>query len=162
MYKGVDYHVSRRVLTSLKKGSSIVEACRYASVSVATFWRWRKKDARLDNLTKGIYDSRIAIVEDALYKEALNGNVSAQIFFLKNRDVNRWRDRHDFEGDGIIKPIINIVNYDKQIGRIDDTSSRIPAEQVRIRDFSVSGEVQEHQLASTGAKDDVSIKQVNT
>jgi hypothetical protein len=59
-----------------------------------------------------------------------------------------------------IKPIINIINYAQAIGN-NDPSSRISAEPIRIRDFEVSGQVQEHQLASPGAQDDSGAQQVN-
>jgi len=36
-------------------------------------------------------------VVNALYKNALKGNVAAQIFWLKN--MAGWRDKHDIEGD---------------------------------------------------------------
>ena len=34
-------------------------------------------------------------VENALYKAAINGNVTAMIFFLKNRRPDKWRDRKE-------------------------------------------------------------------
>ena len=34
-------------------------------------------------------------VENALYKAAINGNVTAMIFYLKNRRPNQWRDRKE-------------------------------------------------------------------
>ena len=34
-------------------------------------------------------------VENALYKSAMNGNVSAMIFWLKNRKPSQWRDRRE-------------------------------------------------------------------
>ncbi|HNV61397.1 MAG TPA: hypothetical protein PKN54_00470 [Candidatus Cloacimonas acidaminovorans] len=97
MYKKQNWRIIKAVLKSLKAGASIETACNKANVSFVTFWRWRKENKRLDNITKAIYDSRICIVEDALYRDAVAGNTTAQIFFLKNRDVNRWRDRHELD-----------------------------------------------------------------
>ncbi len=34
----------------------------------------------------------MADVTNALYENAMNGNPVSQIFFLKNRDPNRWND----------------------------------------------------------------------
>ena len=34
-------------------------------------------------------------VENALLKNALAGDTTAQIFWLKNRKRDKWRDRHD-------------------------------------------------------------------
>lgn len=91
-------HIKRRkiraVLLSLKKGSSIFEACQSANVSTVSFWRWRKQYPRLERLTLAIMESRIAAVEDALFKNATEkGNVLAQIFFLTNRASDIWKDR---------------------------------------------------------------------
>ena len=34
-------------------------------------------------------------VENALLKSALEGNITAQIFWLKNRKPNRWREKQN-------------------------------------------------------------------
>lgn len=35
------------------------------------------------------------MVTDALMQSATEGNVTAQIFYLKNRDTDNWKDRTD-------------------------------------------------------------------
>jgi len=42
-------------------------------------------------------DSRTQTVEDALYATALAGNVAAQIFWLKNRAKDRWKDKFEYD-----------------------------------------------------------------
>ena len=39
----------------------------------------------------------LATVTNALFQSARNGNVTAMIFFLKNRDAERWSDRRVYE-----------------------------------------------------------------
>ena len=124
----------KAVLKSLQKGSSINEACRGAGIDVVSLWRWRKKDKRLDELIKTTYDSRIQIVEDALYKSALEGNTAAQIFFLKNRDINRWRDKQEISHEGIGSTNIIVVR--------DGNKTKELAGQVCIQQEEVSGAVQ--------------------
>ena len=85
-------------LTSLERGSSISESCEAAHVSRATIWRWRKRNKGFDNKTLSIIDSRTQSVEDALYASALKGNVTAQIFWLKNRASDRWKDVKEVAG----------------------------------------------------------------
>lgn len=41
----------------------------------------------------------ITQVTNALFKNALEGNVGAQIFFLKNRDPENWADKRKIEAD---------------------------------------------------------------
>ena len=38
-------------------------------------------------------------IENALFKSALDGNVTAQIFWLKNRRPDKWRDRQESKVD---------------------------------------------------------------
>lgn len=114
MYKKHSKKIVNTILQSLRKGSTINSACEHADIDVVTFWLWRKRDKSLDDEVKSIYDSRIQIVEDALYKSALDGSNTAQIFFLKNRDVNRWRDKTEQEltgakGEPLIPPVINYI-----------------------------------------------------
>jgi hypothetical protein len=37
--------------------------------------------------------------EESLYRNALAGNTTAQIFWLKNRRPDRWRDVQQLQGD---------------------------------------------------------------
>lgn len=80
------------VLASLKRGGSLYEACRAASIDPASFWGWRKKYPRLDRLVEHIYDSRVQIVEDALFKNCAQGNFAAQAYFLNNRHKLKWKN----------------------------------------------------------------------
>jgi len=85
------------LLESLRGGVSISEACKAVNLSRDTIWRWRKKWKGFDNKIFSIIDSRTQTVEDALYASALKGNVTAQIFWLKNRAKDRWSDRTTHE-----------------------------------------------------------------
>jgi len=85
-------------LLSLERGASITDSCEAAHVSRATIWRWRKRSKGFNNKTLSIIDSRTQSVEDALYASALKGNVIAQIFWLKNRASDRWKDVKEVAG----------------------------------------------------------------
>lgn len=95
-------------LESLRSGVTIKDACKAVDLSRDTIWRWRKKWKGFDNKIFSIIDSRTQTVEDALYASALKGNVTAQIFWLKNRAKERWKDRyeHGVEGKMKIEPLI--------------------------------------------------------
>nr|DAN46356.1 MAG TPA: terminase small subunit [Caudoviricetes sp.] len=61
-------------------------------VSRNALFKWRKKSDKLNNainLGKELTDQQ---VENALYKSAISGNVTAMIFWLKNRKPGRWND----------------------------------------------------------------------
>lgn len=62
-------------------------------INVATLYRWKNEhDEICAALKKGkeIVDFE---VENALCKAALSGNVTAQIFWLKNRKPDKWREK---------------------------------------------------------------------
>lgn len=62
-------------------------------ISVVTLWEWRKKSIKISNALKIGKEEADLNVENALYKEALNGNTTAIIFWLKNRKSKEWRDK---------------------------------------------------------------------
>jgi len=81
-------------LKSLEGGVSVLKASKAADIgSYMTIWRWRKDDEEFDNKVLAILDSRMMIVEDALFLNAAKGNLGAQIFWLKNRARKRWKDK---------------------------------------------------------------------
>lgn len=80
-------------LKSLEGGVSILKASKEAGIDYKTIWRWRRDDEEFNNKVMAILDSRIMIVEDALFLNAAKGNLGAQIFYLKNRSQGRWKDK---------------------------------------------------------------------
>lgn len=98
----------RAVFKSIKAGVSIVQACKAANIDPSTLWDWRQKSQRLDNLIYKIVDSRIQIVEDALFKKAAEGNVKACEMFLCNRSGGKWKTTQ-----GINNTIFMQQNADK-------------------------------------------------
>lgn len=62
-------------------------------ITRSTLSEWKKKYSDIsDTLKKGkeIIDYE---VENSLLKEALKGNVTAQIYWLKNRRPDKWREK---------------------------------------------------------------------
>ena len=98
-------------LKSLRNGVSIRKACKYAGITEMTIWRWRKRSKAFDEEVLSILDSRTQTVEDALFMNALKGNVTAQIFWLKNRGKGRWKDK--FEHDITEKKVIVLGKQEK-------------------------------------------------
>jgi len=98
------------VLENLRHGNGIQKSCTLAGITHVTFWRTRKTDPELETEYQQILDSRTQIVEDALFKNACGykkndgtevpPNTTAQIFWLKNRAGDRWRDVQDYRHEG--------------------------------------------------------------
>lgn len=81
----------KEIRENLKNGGGLHTSCKAAGIAVTTLWGWRKKWRKVDNYINRILESRVQLVEDALYKAAITGNITAQIFFLKNRGKG-WCD----------------------------------------------------------------------
>lgn len=64
-------------------------------ISVKTLYEWKKAYCNIcEALKKGkeVVDYQ---VENALLRKALDGDTTAQIFWLKNRRPDKWRDKQE-------------------------------------------------------------------
>ena len=68
-------------------------------IDTSTLWDWRNKDSNISNAIKKGREVVDFEVENALLKNALDGNVTAQIFWLKNRKKNEWREKVEIEAN---------------------------------------------------------------
>lgn len=69
-----------------------------------TLFKWRKQDARLEEaLQKGKSKADLSVVKSLYERATGGGDTTAAIFWLKNRQPDRWRDRRDFEHTGELK-----------------------------------------------------------
>ena len=68
-------------------------------INVKTLYDWINKESDISNALKRTKEIVDIEVENALYKNAMNGNVTAQIFWLKNRQKSRWRDKVEYEAN---------------------------------------------------------------
>ena len=92
----------------------------------STLYEWKKKHPKISESlkkNKAIADYEI---ENALFKSAKSGNVTAMIFWLKNRKSDKWREKvepvsSDEKLKEINKNISNIANMinNPQKNRID-------------------------------------------
>ena len=86
----IDYAEVERLAA---RGLGSTQIARALGVSWSTIDRNRKRSAEFDDIIKRGKVRGIAMVTDALLESATGGNVTAQIFYLKNRDGERWQDR---------------------------------------------------------------------
>ena len=66
-------------------------------ITSKTLYEWKNKYSNIcEALKKGkeIVDFE---VENALFQSAVSGNTTAQIFWLKNRRPDKWRDKRELE-----------------------------------------------------------------
>ncbi len=86
-------------------GATDFDVAEELGVTTRTIKNWRVKYedfAEVSKITKQAADD---IVERSLYQKACDGDNTAMIFWLKNRQPQKWRDVHKVEG----KVVTNIV-----------------------------------------------------
>ena len=79
----------------------------YLSLGIShdTFYRMKKQNAEFSEALKKGKAKGIAVVTNALFQKAKEGNIPAMIFFLKNRDRESWSDNPEAKSKDDILPI---------------------------------------------------------
>lgn len=83
-------------------------------INVATLYKYKKAYNKINEALKKGKEVVDIEVENALLKSALEGNITAQIFWLKNRKPNRWREKQSIEHTG--EASTKLSDIFKQIG----------------------------------------------
>ena len=86
-------------------------------ISRPTLWEWKKKEPNILNALKRSKDIVDFEVECALLKNAMEGNVTAQIFWLKNRKKTEWREKVEYQDD------TGIAKLDEILGEIKNNAN---------------------------------------
>ena len=68
-------------------------------ISISTLNNWKNKYVEILESLKKEKEVVDYAVENALLKNALKGDTTAQIYWLKNRRPVKWRDRVELRGD---------------------------------------------------------------
>jgi hypothetical protein len=86
------------IAAMMRTGATMADISMKFKVAEATLYEYQKKHAEFYEALKANAEIADFAVENALYKNALSGNLPAQIFWLKNRQSRRWRDKqHVFQ-----------------------------------------------------------------
>ena len=75
------------------RGLGTTQIARALGVSWDTIDRNRKRSAEFEDALKRGQARGLAQVTNSLFTSATDGNVTAQIFYLKNQDPKTWKDR---------------------------------------------------------------------
>jgi len=75
------------------RGLGTTQIARALGVSWSTIDRNRKRSADFEEALKRGQAKGLAQVTNSLFTSATDGNVTAQIFYLKNQDPKTWKDR---------------------------------------------------------------------
>ena len=82
-----------------------------------TLYEWKAKFPDINDAIKKGKDLVDYEVENALFKRAKQGDVTAQIFWLKNRRPEKWRDKVQFTDESSLKKLDSLIEaIDKKAG----------------------------------------------
>ena len=62
-------------------------------IATGTLYDWKNKHPEISEALKETKEIADRAVENALFQAALKGNITAQIFWLKNRKPKLWREK---------------------------------------------------------------------
>lgn len=82
-----------------RDGLTDEQIAKNMGISAKTLWDWKNKHSNICNALKKGKEVVDYEVENALLSSALEGNTTAQIFWLKNRRPDKRRDKQKEETD---------------------------------------------------------------
>ena len=88
------------LLVALYEQGTVSSAARKVGLSHSTVRNWRDRDAAFDAAIIQVDEECIQRVERALYRDALAGDTTAKIFYLKGKRPKVWHDRARLEVSG--------------------------------------------------------------
>ena len=101
-----------------RDGLTDEQIAKNIGISRSTLFEWRKKHKDISNALKKGKEVVDMEVENALLKSALDGNITAQIFWLKNRRTNKWRDKvvteNETKNTGVLNDLVEALNNGKK------------------------------------------------
>lgn len=84
-------------------------------ISRSTLSEWKNKYPDFSDALKRSKEVADYEVENALFKKAKMGDVTAQIFWLKNRRPEKWRDKADMTltpSNGVLESLLDLKRGD--------------------------------------------------
>ena len=78
-----------------KDGLTQQQIANNLGIGLSTLKKYKNKSVAIRTALKKGKEVSDYEVENALYQAAVNGSVSAMIFWLKNRRPDKWRDRKE-------------------------------------------------------------------
>ena len=94
-----------------RNGLTDEQIAQNIGITRSTLYEWKNKYSDFSDALKKSKEYCDIQVENALYKKALMGDTTAMIFWLKNRQSDRWRDKvandmnMKIESDGFIEAL---------------------------------------------------------
>ena len=97
----------KRVEELASHGLTQEQIAHNIGIHPSTLSKHKGRNCQLNEAIKRGAAIGIKQIANALFQSAINGNVTAQIFFLKNRSPNEWYDRKEQPAHGEIMIVID-------------------------------------------------------
>jgi len=98
----VTAEILRKVEALASQGLTMIQIGDVLGVSDRTIYRSKKNNSQFSQSIKEGQAKGVATISNALFSSAKSGNITAQIFYLKNRAAAEWHDRKEIEHSGEI------------------------------------------------------------
>lgn len=113
-----DTHVEK-IIELLEAGHAVGAACKSLHIPMNIFRDYLKEHKDLEMKVFEAENHATELVEEALWRKAIDGDFQAQKFWLVNRAPDRWGDVRQIKGDGNIIPIqVNVKNIFDDMDRL--------------------------------------------
>ena len=93
-----------------RDGLTDVDISDKVGISRSTLAEWKKKYPEIEKALSQGKEVADYAVESSLYKRALAGDVTACIFWLKNRKPHKWRDKPEMSEGADIEDLTPLAN----------------------------------------------------
>jgi hypothetical protein len=94
-----------------RDGLTDEQIAKKMKIGVRTLYEWKEKYPQISQSLKKGKEVADYQVENALFETALEGNTTAQIFWLKNRRPDKWRDKQKEDTNAeALKKLDNILS----------------------------------------------------
>lgn len=84
-------------------GYTVKEMAAFWDVALSTVYLWAEQHDSFSDALKNGREGADQDIAETLYMRARDGDTTAMIFWLKNRQPSRWRDRKNLDHSGEIK-----------------------------------------------------------
>jgi len=102
-----------------RDGLTDLQISKNIGIAMSTFCEWKNKHPEFSEALKRSKEAADYEVENALFKKAKMGDVTAMIFWLKNRQPRKWRDKVSFVDETQLAKLDEMTTMIDQIRRED-------------------------------------------
>lgn len=96
-----------------RDGLTNEQIAKNIGINAKTLYEWKNKESKISEVLKRNREVVDFEVENALLKNALEGNVTAQIFWLKNRKKSEWREKQEYTNEEELNKLDKLLEEQK-------------------------------------------------